>query len=115
MKPDLDKLEAEVNAATPGPWEWDSRDNMVAGFYKDSIIETDSGVYGPEEQDRVFIASAREAVPALIAELRAAREVVLKAAMFGYGGCGCSIRPSHQPCGLHEALNHYSRVVRGKL
>lgn len=63
---DLDALEALANAATPGPW--------YGGSYGGSIIARGLGAigtaYGWPCPNGVFIAAAREAVPALIAQVR---------------------------------------------
>jgi len=62
---DLKELRKIAMAATPGPWTWDGEDEpnaMIAkspkhGNWKVEIITTDSGVYGPEAEDRVHIAA----------------------------------------------------------
>ena len=73
---DLDAIEARAEAATPGPW-MEPRNGLGLGwtiFPKNSkgwsIATCDSGT------DADFIAASRTDVPALVAELRAAREVV---------------------------------------
>lgn len=87
---DLDAIEARAEAATPGPWTarlrddmWEINDGSGSNFV--SIVEScwlpddcDTGQYGgiPDVDDARFIAHARTDVPALVAELRAAREVV---------------------------------------
>ena len=87
---DLDAIEARVEAATPGPWTarlrddmWEINDGSGSNFV--SIVEScwlpddcDAGQYGgiPDVDDARFIAHARTDVPALVAELRVAREVV---------------------------------------
>jgi hypothetical protein len=74
---ELDAIEARANAATTGPW--------VLGYHgRGYTICCDADgttiVSAPDAQDEdlsedeVFIAAARSDVPALIAELRAARE-----------------------------------------
>lgn len=75
-----------ADAATPGPWIWPG-DSMYGNggeregdCFDPPIIETDSGHYGPEENDRDFIAAARTAVPSLIAEVGRLREALAKAA-----------------------------------
>ena len=87
---DLDAIEARAEAATPGPWTarlrddmWEINDGSGSNFV--SIVEScwlpddcDAGQYGgiPDVDDARFIAHARADIPALVAELRAAREVV---------------------------------------
>ncbi len=87
---DLDAIEARAEAATPGPWTarlrddmWEINDGSGSNFV--SIVEScwlpddcDAGQYGgiPDVDDARFIAHARTDVPALVAELRVAREVV---------------------------------------
>ncbi len=93
---DLDAIEARAEAATPGPWTarlrddmWEINDGSGSNFV--SIVEScwlpddcDAGQYGgiPDVDDARFIAHARTDVPALVAELRAAREVVEAAQAF---------------------------------
>jgi hypothetical protein len=80
---DLDAIEARAEAATPGPWivsggvihspirePWDGKPNAVI---------VDAHIFEPNAD---FIAHARTDIPALVAELRAAREVVEAAAGF---------------------------------
>ncbi len=61
---ELDHLEALANAATEGPWTWDTYIVRADGR---PIITADSAM------DARFIAASREAVPALIAEVRRLR------------------------------------------
>jgi hypothetical protein len=77
---DLDAIEARAEAAAPGPWR-EPKNGLGLGwtiFPKNSkgwsIATCDSGT------DADFIAHARTDIPALVAELRAAREVVEAAA-----------------------------------
>ena len=74
---DLDAIEARAEAATPGPW----RQTTSKRGYRDVLQTPDS--YGDRmiakgcpNADADFIAAARTDIPALVAELRAAREVV---------------------------------------
>jgi hypothetical protein len=78
---DLDAIEARAEAATPGPW----RQTTSKRGYRDVLQTPDS--YGDRmiakgcpNADADFIAAARTDIPALVAELRAAREVVEAAA-----------------------------------
>lgn len=78
----LDEIEARANAATRGPWEWyadalfsqtghepdwDPKWDDPGEFAR--IIETDGGEYPPRDNDRAFIAHAREDIPWLLAEV----------------------------------------------
>jgi len=63
------KIEALANAATPGPWKYTKKRKMYQasiGFYRltDPFIS---------RENAEFIAAAREAVPALIAEVQRLR------------------------------------------
>lgn len=81
------EIEVRSNAATPGPWEWDDRDELHGfggrpldnriewedGHPGSKIIETDNGCYMPRDGDAEFIKHARSDIPWLLAELRAAQ------------------------------------------
>ena len=65
----LAEIEARAGAATPGPWTWAYHE--TADAYKwavfdatDHAIATNSDGWGP---DAVFIATARNGMPALVA------------------------------------------------
>jgi hypothetical protein len=96
---DLDALEALANAATPGHWvvrrwrvsydgtpqepydEGDRWEITAADGAGVVDVELDRDYNDPEggclnERDAYFIAAAREAIPALIAELRSARAAI---------------------------------------
>jgi hypothetical protein len=77
---DLDAIEALANAATPGPWEVDY-DERVGGA--DQILRgnlTICFMSSPRrEYNAEFIAAARAAVPALVAEVRRLRAAVAAA------------------------------------
>lgn len=75
---DIDQLLADMQAlsekATPSPWRWRERWTELYGpedsGHKSPIIETDSGVYGPDRDDAVLIAALRNALPDLLAGVR---------------------------------------------
>ena len=84
---ELTRLEELGNNATPGPWEWIEDDEedweLVSGtpeqimqqqeeavVYIDLMPALRRDVVKALEEDRAFIAEARTAVPALIAEVR---------------------------------------------
>lgn len=81
---ELDRWEALANAATPGPWVLVDRD--ILGGYEVHAPDdwTVFGYNGPERTDAAFIAAARDAVPALIAEVRRLRGLVEAAYCEGY-------------------------------
>ena len=71
---DLDAIEARAEAATPGPW----RQTASRRGYRDVLQTPDTYAdrmiaKGCPNADAAFIAHARTDVPALVAELRAAR------------------------------------------
>jgi hypothetical protein len=94
----LDEIRARVEAATPGPWEWDDSE-WHRGFYAQegrplgdrSIGELSAGdidvlrAHIDEEYltgrlaDAAFIAAAREDVPWLLAQIRRLRRIELAA------------------------------------
>ena len=69
---DLDAIEARAEAATPGPWI--NNRNGVVIVESHPLAPTVSENSSWDDAD--LIAHARTDVPALVAELRAAREVV---------------------------------------
>jgi hypothetical protein len=77
MRPDIEAIEARVNAATPGPWTFDESTGGLffgSGAAGDASFDTDAvlPMYDDEERDAVatFMANARTDVPALIAYVR---------------------------------------------
>jgi hypothetical protein len=111
---DLDAIEARAEAATPGPW----RQTTSKRGYRDVLQTPDS--YGDRmiakgcpNADADFIAAARTDIPALVAELRAAREAkerVLDMHSSNSGGwCWECAHPS--PCRTVTALAAYRAVV----
>lgn len=89
---DLDAMKSLCDAASPGPWmngrmRYVNKDDASEYSYFVSAVDVTSGgdeypmssvalMTEPHEPNAEFIAVARTALPALIAELRAAREVV---------------------------------------
>jgi ABC-type molybdenum transport system ATPase subunit/photorepair protein PhrA len=63
---DLDAIERRANAATKGPWTVSDLGNVVAGKYLVSL----GNWWHKNREDMVFIAHAREDIPALIARVR---------------------------------------------
>jgi len=85
---DLDAIEARAEAADPAPWYLSDLDTAWED-HKPVIARLDSSVITRHEPSHPptlsspnvqFIAHARADIPALVAELRAAREVVEAAA-----------------------------------
>lgn len=74
---ELDRLQALADAATAGPWEYHDRgtnyDWDVTGPRCLDLSGYVKGMFWNRE-DAAFIAASREAVPALIAEVRRLRE-----------------------------------------
>ena len=72
-KVDLDKLEALEKAATPGPWLFD--------FLGDGLTDQNYKVLFDDyiRHDGELVHAMRNALPHMIAELKAAREVVRRA------------------------------------
>lgn len=91
-RPDLDAIRARCEAATAGPWrvsthtypngttvvdaitgvsepKWSDYGEGEGEWFTDTLtlVETDSGVYGPTMPDAQFIAAARTDIPALLA------------------------------------------------
>lgn len=86
---ELAAIEARANAATPGPWKlWNGYDlaypNVgICGVCRIGPEGSIAGVRGAEQRDVLgssedleFIASARQDIPALIAEVRRLRDEV---------------------------------------
>jgi hypothetical protein len=79
---DLDAIEARAEVTTPGPW-FKVNDTDVCwsanGTHPEVAVclrTEDVGVVQSHEANADFIAHARTDISALVAELRAAREVV---------------------------------------
>jgi hypothetical protein len=71
----IDDLERLERSATPGPWEAKrdySKDWLIAGHGKILVDSMDGGPHG--ERDIRLIAAARNALPALLAAIKAGRE-----------------------------------------
>lgn len=79
---DLDALEAALNAATPGQWDNDNNFDAVftrePGKHSQRIADCEvSGIFITEcAANGRFIALSHNALPALIAELRAVRREI---------------------------------------
>lgn len=83
----LKAIEERANKATPGPWTAEPSDpngwsdeephcdgiHTESGGWRNAIVTTDGGVYGPRMPDADFIAHAREDVPKLLGEVRRLR------------------------------------------
>jgi hypothetical protein len=68
---DLDEVQRLCDAATPGPWEIHERFAETIWRGEEIIVDSTSGL-----ADTEFIAAARDLLPRMAAELRAAREVI---------------------------------------
>jgi hypothetical protein len=76
MTVDLDAIEARADAATEGPWFNNRNGVVIVESHPLAPTVSENSSWGDAE----FIAAARADIPALVAELRAAREVVEAAA-----------------------------------
>ncbi len=78
-KDELDRLDALANAATGGPWEvgdpYNSRTVSLVAVYGLGMEVADTQT----ERDAAFIAAARSAVPALVAEVKRLRRLAREA------------------------------------
>jgi hypothetical protein len=100
MRVDLDAVQARADAATEGPWAWeqtgDKDSSWAVGWVMDQDenplsgrLETGEGIVvegvcegiAANPADGEFIAHARTDVPALVAELRVARELLADAGL----------------------------------
>ncbi len=87
---ELDRLEALANGATEGPWDWEPHGQRPDGSMDEALFAGPSELHGMlihrlnilnagadwdrnGANNRAFIAAARTAVPALIAEVRRLR------------------------------------------
>ena len=84
MNADIKAIKERCDKATPGPWEWNDDDILCAPapyylamkpFYDDDTGEITICSF---QDDRDFIAHAREDIPALIAEIESLREQITK-------------------------------------
>lgn len=88
---DIDALEALEKAATPGPWystsdgaccfkictnDWKEHSREAGEWISSGSYDGDTGWAEKEFSNFSLIAAARNAIPSLIAELRAAREYI---------------------------------------
>jgi hypothetical protein len=118
---DLDAIEARVEAADPAPWYLSDLDTAWED-HKPVIARLDSSVITRHEPSHPptlsspnvqFVLHARTDIPALVAELRAAREAkerVLDMHSSNSGGwCWECAHPS--PCRTVTALDAYRAVV----
>jgi len=82
MTPTVDTaaIEARANAATPGPWKkrWDGNTLLVESVHNDHWRELicETGDSSDHTDNTVFIAHAREDVPALLAHIRELQEAM---------------------------------------
>ena len=106
---DLDAIEARADAATEGPWFNNRNGVVIVESHPLAPTVSENSSWGDAE----FIAAARADIPALVAELRAAREAkerVLDMHSSNSGGwCWECAHPS--PCRTVTALAAYRAVV----
>lgn len=131
---ELDEIQKRADAATPGPWRWgcwntfflsSEPDDMRARntLEHDPALPQDSaGVQTPEQrgrrvlsveddgpslEDRMFIAHAREDIPALIAEIRRLQPVC-----YLCGGDRARICACHDGSGVCDMVCTSPRTAR---
>jgi len=75
---DLAEIQARADAATPGPWAMTSQGGIEPANYSGPGEDFTSIAAVREDRDWAFIAHARTDVPALVAELTAARAKLQK-------------------------------------
>lgn len=120
----LDRLQALCDAATNGPWVAAVRKQAAASY-----SETHAAVIGPEyvyadrdknfcEPDGIFIAESRNAMPALIAEVRRLQAIIEENGLeedplvpLRHQPCGCQICVCEddvqcQGCGAKNCGHH---------
>jgi len=106
----LDKLEELEKKATPGPWE-------VSPYSDHDIMTPAEPPYGTVltvgSDNTNFIVEIRNYLPEIIAELRAAREVVrLSRSLERFIPCDeCPISTGTDLYELHVALNGYDKAA----
>lgn len=94
---ELDELEALANAATPGPWNSGTAfccpDMGWLANPKGKVcnLEASKKTHSLLAEDAQFIAACREAVPALISEVRRLQELICRAERDGF----CFDHPEH--------------------
>jgi len=71
---ELARIEALANAAAPGPWEIRTHDELYAVKGQAGwVASMDADTSSADAANAFFIAAARDAVPALVAEVRRLR------------------------------------------
>lgn len=80
MPIDIAEARRLLSEATRAPWAWNDRDQLYGPTttnedgserFDEPIIETDDGIYGPEEPDRALIVYLRNHAAELLDELEA--------------------------------------------
>ena len=82
---ELVAIETRANAATPGPWTWETDYEEEGGYFLDGPEGEDIG-WARSEPDIIFISATRTAVPALITEVRRLRDALGDAIELAEGG-----------------------------
>jgi hypothetical protein len=78
---ELARIEALANAATPGPWEVRAHDDLFAVKGQSGwVASMDADTSAADASNSEFIAAARDAVPALVAEVKRFRALLVRAA-----------------------------------
>ncbi len=123
MKWIMDEFKKLVEEASPGPWMWGDPFTDEIGCYIpytddsegrgswNSIIQTDSRVYPPEDNDAAFIIACRSFVPKLIAVAETANEA---GHCCGRTECSCIDADDEALCRALMALNQSAAIIPAK-
>jgi hypothetical protein len=95
----LQEWEALANAASPGPWEAARPEHAIPGPGCPMVVngpQAEPGAYDDEMRpaDAYFIAAARTAVPALVAEVRRLKRSECTAGLTEPQGPPTNLQPS---------------------
>lgn len=105
----LEEIEARVNAATPGPWEWEDTERQRWGVTakglvanKGDVIHADDFYLDGKERDLDFISHSRDDIPFLLDKLKRAQEII----QYGRDACDCGCQ-----CGYYDATDTEGNAV----
>jgi hypothetical protein len=101
---------ALAEAATPGPWE--AVQGASAGWWVEqpntaTIADIDIDYSGQPDADAAFIAAAREAVPALLADLEAVEAALEAGDACGAVGCRALAERDRLRAGIEALADRY--------
>jgi hypothetical protein len=109
---DLDAIEARVNAASAGPWEFDGDDTIEGGNGGGVCVLCEHKSFATfkargewySSADAAFIAAARSDVPALLAEVRLSHALLRDA-------ISCIRNPTYTMVDLREYADRLEKVL----